>query len=80
VPVRVEWSNAAVASARRFMRDQDGLRAVGEAVLALADEPYPPESFHRGIYNRLHAGEYRVQYYVDGDVITVERVDRAPEP
>jgi mRNA-degrading endonuclease RelE of RelBE toxin-antitoxin system len=62
------------------MRDQAGLRAIGEAVLALADDPYPPESFHRGIYNRLHVGEYRVQNYVDGEVITVERVDRAPEP
>ncbi len=29
------------------MRDQDGIRAVGAAVAALADDPYPPEAFHR---------------------------------
>jgi hypothetical protein len=35
--MRIEWSDAARVSAHRFMRDdQDGLRAVGHAVLALA--------------------------------------------
>ena len=56
--------------------DQDGLRAVGHAVLALADDPYPAGAFHRGAYHRLPVGDYRVLYYVDGDVITIERVDR----
>jgi hypothetical protein len=46
--MRVEWSDAGRVSARRFMRDQDGLRAVGLAVLGLADDPYPVEAFHRG--------------------------------
>jgi hypothetical protein len=41
------------------MRDQDGLRAVGLAVLALADDPYPAEAFHRGTYHRLRVGSYR---------------------
>jgi mRNA-degrading endonuclease RelE of RelBE toxin-antitoxin system len=75
--MRIEWSDAARVSARRFMRDdQDGLRAVGYAVLALADAPYPAEAFHRGVYHRLPVGSYRVLYYVDGDLITIERVDR----
>ena len=53
------------------MRDQDGIRAVGAAVAALADDPYPPEAFHQGRYHRLPVGRYRVMY-----VITIERVDR----
>lgn len=75
----VEWSDAARASGGRFMRDdQDGLREVGLAVLALADDPYPEGAFHRGGYHRLRVGRYRILYFVDGDVITVERVDRLP--
>ena len=58
------------------MRDQDGMRAVGIAVATLADDPYPSEGFHRGRYHRLRVGRYRVMYVIDGDVITVERVDR----
>jgi hypothetical protein len=58
------------------MRDQDGMRAVGVAVAALAADPYPPEGFHRGRYHRLRVGRYRVMYVIDGDVITIERVDR----
>jgi len=52
------------------------MRAVGAAVVGLADDPYPPEGFHRGRYHRLRVGPYRVVYVVDGDVITIERVDR----
>ena len=76
--MRVEWTPAAVASARRHMHDQDGMRAVGAAVAALADDPYPPPpaGFHRGRYHRLRAGDYRVMYAVDEDAVTVERVDR----
>jgi len=61
------------------MRDQDGMRAVGVAVAALASEPYPAEGFHRGRYHRLRVGRYRVIYVIDGDVITVERVDRVAD-
>jgi mRNA interferase RelE/StbE len=76
--MRIEWSDAARVSARRFMGDdQDGLRAVGHAVLALADDPCPAGAFHRGAYHRLPVGDYRILYYVDGDVITIERVDRS---
>ena len=58
------------------MRDQDGIRAVGAAVAALADDPNPPEAFHRGRYHRLRVGRYRVMYVIDNDLITIERVDR----
>jgi len=43
---------------------------------ALADDPYPPEAFHRGRYHRLRVGRYRVMYVIDNDLITIERVDR----
>jgi mRNA-degrading endonuclease RelE of RelBE toxin-antitoxin system len=46
------------------------------AVAALAGDPYPPEAFHRGRYHRLRVGRYRVMYFIDGDLITIERVDR----
>jgi mRNA-degrading endonuclease RelE of RelBE toxin-antitoxin system len=58
------------------MRDQDGMRAVGVAVAALAADPYPPEGFHRSRYHRPRVDGYRIMYVIDGDVITVERVDR----
>jgi mRNA interferase RelE/StbE len=76
----IEWTPAAVASVRRYLRDQEGMRAVGAAISALADEPCPPppEGFHRGRYHRLRVGPYRVMYVIDDDVITVERVDRLP--
>jgi mRNA-degrading endonuclease RelE of RelBE toxin-antitoxin system len=74
--VRIRWSEMAVASAARFMADQDGLQAINRAVAALADEPDPPEAFIRGSYRRLRVGAYRVLYSVEGDLITVIRVDR----
>ncbi len=76
--MRVKWEDSAVESARRFLRDQPGLLAVGEAVAALAGQPYPPPPLgvHHGDYHRLHVGEYRVLYKVGAEVITIERVDR----
>ncbi len=78
--MKIEWTPAAVASARRYMHDQDGMRIIGVAVAALADDPCPPppEGFHRGRYHRLRVGDYRIMYVVDDDVITVERVDWLP--
>lgn len=42
---RIEWSPAARASARRFMQDRDGMRAIGAAIAGLVLDPYPPEGF-----------------------------------
>jgi len=58
--VKIEWSPAARASARRYMVDQAGMRAIGAAVARLAEDPYPAEGFHRGEYHRLRVGLYRV--------------------
>ena len=58
------------------MSDQKAMRAIGEVVAGLADDPYPPEAFRRGEYHRIRVGSYRVIYIVDDDVITIERVDR----
>jgi mRNA interferase RelE/StbE len=77
--VKIRWSPAATASARRYLRDQHGVREIGLAVAALADDPYPPQGFHRGRYHRLRVGRFRVLYVVDDDVITVERVDRVAD-
>ena len=77
--MRIRWSTAATALARRYMRDQDGMRVLGAAVAALAIDPYPPEGFHRGRYHRLRVGRYRVMYVIDGDVITAERADRVAD-
>jgi hypothetical protein len=54
---------------RRDARYRRGCRPAG-------DSPYPPDGFHRGDYHRLRVGQYRVVYIVEGDLITVERVDR----
>jgi len=43
--MRIGWSDAGRMSARRFMRDQDGLRAVRLAVLALAEDHTRPRPF-----------------------------------
>ena len=74
--MKIRWTPAAAASAHRYMQDQDGMRAVAAAVAGLMDDPFPAEGFHRGRYHRLRVGPYRVLYVVDGDVITVERIDR----
>jgi hypothetical protein len=34
--VKIEWSPAARATARRYMADQDGMRAIGSAIAQLA--------------------------------------------
>jgi mRNA-degrading endonuclease RelE of RelBE toxin-antitoxin system len=73
--VKVEWSPAARASAGRYLEDQDGMRQVGAAVAGLAEDPYLPGAFHRGDYHRLRVGRFRVAYVIEGDLITVERVD-----
>jgi mRNA interferase RelE/StbE len=74
--VRVEWLPTARASARRFMTDQAGMRAIGTAVARLSGNPYPPEAFRWGEVLRLRVGPYRIMYTVEGELITILRVDR----
>jgi mRNA-degrading endonuclease RelE of RelBE toxin-antitoxin system len=74
--VTVEWSPRAITTASRFLSDKPGLTAVVDAVDALQDDPYPPQSFRWGEARRLRAGAYRVMYVVDSGLITVDRVDR----
>jgi mRNA interferase RelE/StbE len=69
--VRIRWSEIALASAARFIADQDGMHAINAAVAALADDPEPPGAFVRGPgYRRLHVGDYRVLYSLEWDRIT----------
>jgi mRNA interferase RelE/StbE len=74
--VKIVWRHGALASARRYMADQAGMRTVNEAIAALASDAEPPEVFVRGSYRRLRVGAYRVLYEVESDVIMVVRVDR----
>ena len=52
------------------------MRAIGAAVARLSDNPYPPEAFRWGEVLRLRVGLYRIMYTVEGDLITILRVDR----
>ncbi len=74
--MRIIWSEIAQATFARFMADQAGMMAVNRAVQALADDPAPPGAFLRGAYRRLRGGSYRVLYEVEGDLITIVRVNR----
>ena len=74
--MRVEWSPRAVTTASRFLDDAGGMRVLLAALDALAADPYPAESFRWGEMIRLRAGRYRIMYAVEGDLITIERVDR----
>ena len=57
------------------MTDQAGMMTVNRAVEALADDPAPPGAFVRGAY-RLRISPYRVLHEVEGDLITIVRIDR----
>jgi mRNA-degrading endonuclease RelE of RelBE toxin-antitoxin system len=68
----------AVTSARRFIADQTlGMGAINQAGAALADNPEPADAFVRGSYRRIRVGGYyRVLYEIEGNVVTIMRVDR----
>ena len=53
-----------------------GMRAIGAAIAQLPANPYPPEAFRWGEVLRLRVGPYRIMYTVEGDLITILRVDR----
>jgi len=52
------------------------MTAVVAAVDGLETNPYPADSFRCGDIHRLRVGRYRIMYVVEGDLITVDRVDR----
>ena len=74
--MRIIWSEIAQATFVRFMADQAGMMTVNRAAEALADDPAPPGAFVRGACRRLRVGPYRVLYEVEGDLITIVRIDR----
>jgi len=74
--VKVEWSPRATTTASRFLDDINGMRAVVSALDDLAGNPYPAGSFRWGDMLRLRIGRYRIMYVVEGDLITIARVDR----
>jgi mRNA-degrading endonuclease RelE of RelBE toxin-antitoxin system len=74
--VRVEWSPRAIDTPARFLDDTGGMTALVAALDALAEDRYPAESFRWGDILRLRVGRYRVMYVVEGDLSTVDRVDR----
>ncbi|HCU92538.1 MAG TPA: hypothetical protein DHU96_07250, partial [Actinobacteria bacterium] len=56
--------------------DGEGMRAVVAALDALATDPYPAQSFPWGQMQRLRVGKYRIMYIVEGDLVTIDRIDR----
>jgi len=52
------------------------MTAVVAAVDALEGDPFPVDSFRWGDMYWLRVGPYRIMYVVEGDLITVDRVDR----
>ena len=74
--MRIEWSARAITTASRFLADTSGMTAVVAAVDGLEAEPYPADSFRWGDMHRLRVGRYRIMYVLEGDLITIDRVDR----
>lgn len=52
------------------------MRVVVAALDTLATDPYPAESFRWANMLRLRVGRYRIMYIVEGDLITIQRIDR----
>ena len=52
------------------------MTAVVVAVDGLEGDPDPADSFRWGVMRRLRVGQYRIMYVVEGDLITIDRVDR----
>ena len=46
------------------------------AACRVAKVPYPDEAFRWGDMLRLRVGKYRIMYVVEGDLVTIQRVDR----
>jgi mRNA interferase RelE/StbE len=81
VTYAITWTPRAVDLATELPKDPDGLRAVCDAVDALADEPRPPNTFPFGTtdLSRLRVGRYRVVYEIHDPErgITVMHIGRS---
>jgi mRNA-degrading endonuclease RelE of RelBE toxin-antitoxin system len=55
------------------------MTAVVAAVDGLETNPYPADSFRWGDMHRLRVGRYRIMYVVEGELITVDCVDRVSD-
>ena len=76
--MRVRWTPTAAALARRYLRDQEGMRSIGAAVAFLPTTRTRRKRFTEADTTGC-VGQYRVMYVVDGDVITIDRVDRVAD-
>jgi mRNA interferase RelE/StbE len=76
--MKIKWTDEAQRTLHRYMFDQEGVRAIARAVIALADDPTPPEAVPWGKDGdyRLHVGQYRVMYRVMTDEIVIGHVSR----
>ena len=75
-PRRVIITEEVSLSLGRYMDDPAGLAEVLSAIDALAGDPRPPASFHRGEYHRLRSGRYRVFYDLTEDTVVVRHIGR----
>ncbi|MDT0265715.1 type II toxin-antitoxin system RelE/ParE family toxin [Streptomyces sp. DSM 44915] len=68
----IEFEPAAVNAAARFLKDDPiGLKALLDAIDALAGEPRPVHSSVFGDYRRLRVGGYRVLYAVEDGAVRI---------
>jgi hypothetical protein len=74
--VTVEWSPRAITTASRFLTDRAGMTAVVDAIDALETDPYPLDSFAWGDNAPPSGWPVPVMYVIEGDLITIDRVDR----
>ncbi|MDL4814560.1 type II toxin-antitoxin system RelE family toxin [Actinomadura opuntiae] len=76
--MKIEWTPEAQQSMRRYMLDQQGMRAIAMAVQNLADDPTPAQAFPWGKAGdyRLRVGPYRLMYRLQADQIIIGHVSR----
>ncbi|WP_083981069.1 type II toxin-antitoxin system RelE family toxin [Actinomadura chibensis] len=75
--MKIEWSQHAQETMRRYMHDQKGMHAIATAVGELLDNPRPPEAFAWGKTDfRLRVGPYRVLYRVSDGIVYIAHVSR----
>lgn len=76
--LRVDYDERAISQAAEFLDDQQGIRAVFDAIDRLADDPRPAGSFPYGSpdLRRLRIGRYRVLYEITEETVAVRHIAR----